>query len=152
MSIGARHIYFLLQWTFTEVIVGFKLSATDVIRTDMLSALTELSVGEAVVYQTKSSLPSWLRTQTTSQGRASDGARGGVGMWQGFFKVYLSIHGKPGGNGQMLRNRQEKLWSTKEQQEHRPGDKAAGELVTLDPGQRGDNARGQGRGHRSALK
>ena len=152
MSIGARHIYFLLQWTFTEVIVGSKLSATDVIRTDMLSALTELSVGEAVVYQTKPSLPSWLRTQTTSQGRASDGARGGVGLWQGFFKVYLSIHGKPGGNGQMLRNRKEKLWSTKEHQEHRPGVKAAGELVTLEPGQCGDNARGQGRGHRSALK
>ena len=38
----------------------------------------------------------------------------------------------------MLRNRQEKLWSTKEQQEHRPGDKAAGELVTLPGARAGD--------------
>lgn len=42
--------------------------------------------------------------------------------------------------------------STKEHQEHSPGDKAAGELVTLEPGQRGDTARGQGRGHRRALE
>lgn len=90
VSIRARRIYFLLQWTFTEVVCS-KLSATDVIRTDMLSALTELSVGEAVVYQRKPSLPSWLRRQTTGQGKASDGARGGVGMWQGFLKVYLSM-------------------------------------------------------------
>lgn len=91
MSIGARQIYFLLQWTFPKVIVCSKLSATDVIRTDVLSALTKLSMGEAVIYQTKSSLPSWLRRQTTNQGRVSDVARGGVGLWQSFFKVYLSM-------------------------------------------------------------
>lgn len=43
----------------------------------------------------------------------------------------------------MLRNGQENL-STKEHQEHSPGDKAAGELVTL-PGARAG-------GHRRALE
>lgn len=40
--------------------------------------------------------------------------------------------------------------STKEHDVHRPGGEVAGELVTLEPGQHGGNARGQGRRHRSA--
>lgn len=151
MSVGARQIYFLIQQTFTEDLMCSMLSAADTtIRTDMISTPTKLSVGEADIYQMKPSLPSWLRRQTTNQCSIWRSWQWG-GHAVGLFSAYPSMRsqvvmgrcwGKGRGKYYQQRSRVCTGLAVRKQ----------GELVTVEPGQCGKNAKSQGRGRRNVLK